>query len=146
MALLIGTGDLQTHLYSEISEEIVRGNEDLITTAISVGISEAKSYLGKYDLVQLFGTVDVDPTLTDDNLKNKVKDIAAWQLVKLANPNIDLKLFRTAYEDAIRWLERIQAGKQDPDGWPYKPVDPVTGVDLYSSVKASSNYKRSNHW
>jgi len=148
MALLIGIGDLRTHIYEEISQEISRGDDDLANKAISRAISKAKSFLGKYDLTALFGSEDADPTVKEDlldDLKGTVTDLAAWYLIRLCNVNIDLTLFRTAYEDAISSLKLIQNGKADPDGWPYKP-ETNCRVDPGSSVSASSNRKRRNHW
>lgn len=137
-------GDLNTHIYDEIREEITRNNEDLVAKAIESAVSEAKSYLSKYDLEKLFA----DPAVPDDeNLRNKVKDLACWHLIKLSNPNIDLKLFRTAYEDAVSWFMKVTKGTIDPAGWPYKSsLDETTGFPEGGSVTYSSNTKRNNHY
>lgn len=145
MALRIGIGDIQTHIYEEISQEISRHDDNLIDKAILSGIAEAKSYCRKYDLPLLFGTDATDSNIEDENLDNKIKDLICWQFIKLANPNINMELFRTSYEDAIAWFTKIQMGKVDPEGWPYKPVE-VSGFDPGSSVSASSNHKRRQHW
>lgn len=139
-------GDFDTHMYSEIRDEIVRDDNDIITKAVAAAVAEAKSYLGKYDLLKLFGSEDVEPTVDDENLKNKVKDIAGWYLIKLANPNINMELFRTLYEDAIKWFKDIQIGKADPEGWPYKEDDAATGFDEAGNIQWSSNVKRRNHF
>lgn len=133
--------DLSTHIYPEIVSEIVRADNTLADNAISTAISEAKSYLSKYDLTKIFAD-----DFSDENLKNKVKDLACWHLIKLANPNIDLALFRTAYEDAIKYFDKIIKGLIDPDGWPYKPDDPDTPFPEGSSVTYSSTRKKCQHW
>lgn len=160
----LSEADLTTHIYSEIITEITRADATLAPKAISAAIAEAGSYLSKYDLTKLFAD-----SFADENLKNKVKDIACWMLVKLSNPNIDLSLFRTAYEDAIKYFDKVIVGKIDPDGWPYKPdpapvypTDPITGLPYDPStglpvdpttrltgggtVSSQSNYKRQNHY
>lgn len=144
MAYLL-KADLGTLLYGENIEEITREDDTLVDEAIAVGIAEAKSYLSRFDLPKLFDDADAD-FVDDKNLKQKVKSLVAWQLVLLANPNINLTLFRTNYEDAIKWLEKVQSGKADPDGWPYKPDDTETGHIEGSSIEARSNVKRENHF
>ena len=85
-------------------------------------------------------------SLSDINLKNKVKEITAWHLIKLANPNINMQLFRTGYEDAIAWLKDVQKGNADPDGWPYKDDDEETNFPEGNTISYTSNPKRENHY
>lgn len=120
---------------------------DLVTKAINAAVAEVKSYLTKYDLFKLFGD-DITPAVVDDeHLRNIVKDVACWYLVRLANPNIDLALFRTIYEDAIKWLQLVQKGQADPAGWPYPEDDPNTEEDESAgTVRWSSNQKRGQHY
>ena len=135
------SADLTTHVYGDIIDEIVRGNTTLVDKAINAAVSQAKSYLRKYDLDKLFSD-EVD----DENLKDKVKDIACWKLVKLANPNIDMNLFKTLNDDAVQWFRDVMKGGADPDGWPYKQDDPLTSYHENSSVGWSSNRKRNQHF
>lgn len=118
----------------------------IVTNAINAGIAEVKSYLSRFDLVKLFGAGEVAATVTDEHLKNVTKDVAAWHLVKLSNPNIDLKLFRTGYEDAIAWLKLVQKGQADPDGWIYKEDDASTPGNENSAIQWSSNQKKTQHF
>lgn len=118
---------------------------DMVTKSIDAGIAEAKSYLGKYDLDALFD--DADANFVDDAiLAMKVKDLVCWHLVKLANPNVSLALFRTAYEDAIAWFKDIMKGQMDPDGWPYKTDDEDTGRTEGQGFFYNANTKRTNHY
>ncbi len=129
---------------AEIVDKITRDDDTIADTAIAAAIAEAKSYLAKYDTADLFGDT---PTVADANLKMKVKDMACWHLVKLANPNVNFELFRTAYEDAIEWLKEIRSGEGgDPEGWPYKEDDADTDRTEGQGFYSSSNTKRSNHW
>ena len=150
--------DLATHIYGENIDTITRGDGSIVAKAISAGLAEAQSYLGRYIIGYLFwdGVTVPDPApswwglgitpITDENLKNKVKDLAAWHLVKLANPNINLELFRTAYEDAIDWLKLVQSGKSTPFGWPYRVDDPETPYVEGGTIQWTSNPKRNNHF
>ena len=143
--------DLNTQVYPEIMDVITRSNDALVTDCIGVAIDEAKSYLMRFNLVALFGDYTnqanpVLPTITDRNLKSKIKDMACWHLIKLANPNINLELFRTAYEDAIKFLESVKKSQIAPDGWAYKPDDTTTNFNEGAMVGSSSNIKKHNHW
>lgn len=143
MAAIITIADLQTHIYSENLDAISRGDDTLITRAIAAGIDEAKSYLSvKYDVAAIFA--DTPGGTTDQNLLNKTKDLAAWHLIKLANPNINLELFRTAYEDAIDWFTKLLKGQMNPVGWPLREDDPDTDYEEGGSLQWSSNTKRNN--
>lgn len=139
--------DLTSHIYADLITEIVRGNDALVDKAINAALAEVKAYLNKYDLPVLFSD-----QVEDENLKDKVKDVACWKLVKLANPNIDLSLFKTLYDEAIAFFTKVMKGQCEPDGWPYKvqTQDSVNG-SLTSDVNGtainwSSNSKRHNHF
>jgi hypothetical protein len=118
---------------------------DIVAEAINAAIAEAKSYLSRFDRTKLFD--DTDPDFVNDiNLKSKVKDIACWQLIKLANPNIDVAMFRVAYEDARSWFRDIQKGNADPEGWPYPADDADTCYKEDNTVQWHSECKRDNHY
>ena len=146
MAYLINAEDLSTHLYPEIVDTITRSEGDIVERAISSAIAEAKSYLSRFDLPKLFGSPEDDPEIEDEHLKNIVKDIACWQIIKLANPNINLELFRTSYEDAIKFLDKVMKGQADPEGWVYKSDNPDTPENENTTVQWSSNKKRIQHF
>ena len=140
----LAKADLKTHIYIAIITEIDRGDTTIIPLQIDAAISEAKSYCSRFDLVKLF-----DPAATgfvdDKNLLDKVKDLACWKIIKLANPNVNMELFRTNYEDAISWFEKVQSGKADP-GWPVPADDVDSDIKEGSQVQMQSNTKRENHY
>lgn len=113
---------------------------DLVQDAIDRGESEARSYLNRYNLTTMFNTA-----YTDKFLRGLVKDIVCWHIIKLANPNIDMALFRTLYEDAIKTLEKVMKGLIDPQ-WPLREDDAATIGDEAGNVYWSSETKRSNHY
>ena len=142
---VITQSDLSTHMYAEKINEIIRNNTDLTNKAIAAAESEAKMYLGRYDLLALFGDEDNAPQLQDEFLKHLLKDIACWYIIRLANPVIDYKSFRDAYEKAILTLEKIMQGLANPDGWPYKETN-TDALPPGDGISWSSNPKRNNYF
>lgn len=143
MGLLV-KADLYSHIYQEIIEEIVRSAADgdaKLLSAIYAGEEEAKAYLNRFDLAIMF-----DTSFTNELLRVKVKDIACWHLIRLANPNIDMALFRTLYEDAIKFFDKVMKGLIDPPGWPLRVDDPNTPNDDAGNVDWRVIKKRTNNY
>jgi hypothetical protein len=137
--------DLYTVIYQQILDEITRADDTVATRGISAAIDEVKAYLSRYDLDALFGTDEEEPTFPSEFLKSLVKDVAAWQVIKLSNPNIDYAHIYKCYEDATDRLTKIQKGLMNPQGWPlYVPpsTDPVPG----NAIGWGSNPKRDHHF
>jgi hypothetical protein len=148
--MLVQPKELITELYPEIAEEITRGNDDEIRSQLKAAEAFCKSYLFKYDLNALFGTDETEPSIVDENLKKAVKVVASYWLVRKANPNVNVELFREDWQMMIGtkaepgWLTQIKEGYLNPN-WPYKPDDPATpDVDESqpTAVSWSSNTKR----
>ncbi len=142
---IITQTDLATNIYAEIINEITRSDASIAEKAISAAESEAKMYLTRYDLVQLFGTNTVAPVINDELLKALVKDLACWHLIRLSNTGVDYGAFRTAYLDAIAVLKNIQSGQAQPQNWPY-PDSSVNSIPQGDSVAWNSNPKRENYY
>lgn len=142
---LITQSDLSTHMYAEILNEIIRNNSAIVEKAIAASEGEAKMYLSRYDLVALFGDDNNTPHVQDEFLKHLLKDMACWYIIRLANPVIDYKSAREAYENAINTLEKIMQGLANPDGWPLKDLSTEALPDN-SSISWSSNPKRNNFY
>lgn len=138
--------DLTPPLYQEIIDTITRKDDAIVTTAINNAIREMCLYMNRFNTLALFGTATVEPTFEDEYLKSLAKDIAAWHLIKLANPNINLELFRTAYSDAIKTLKAINSGKDADAAWPLREDDPLTPFDESGHIASFSNVKRKNHY
>ena len=148
--MLVTVEDLsQTSLYPEIIKAITRDNAQAAELQILAAESLTRSYMSKYDCDAIFGTADKKPTYKGASLeliKKVIKIIASYYLVRLANPNVDLELFRLDYQDALEWLKELQKGNVAPD-LPYKPDDPNTPKDESGdSVSWSSNIKRNNNF
>ena len=140
MPLLV-KADLKTHQYTEIIDEITRADDTIVDKAILRGEAEAKAYLNRFDIAAMFVT-----TNTDEFLRGLVKDLVCWHLIKLCNPNINLELFRTIYEDAKAMFKDIMKGNADPAGWPLRADDADTPNDESGHIYASSNTRRNNHY
>ncbi len=164
--MLVQPQELETELYPEIIGEIVRGDESEVISQIKAAEAFCKSYLFKYDLKALFGVdavaavgdtpavVAVSPTVVDENLKKCVKIIASYWLVRKANPNVSVDLFREDYEmmigtkDNPGWLTEIRDGYLNP-AWPYAVDNPDTpNIDESDNtpVSWSSNVKRTQRF
>ena len=142
---IITQSDLATNIYAEIITEITRADSTITGRAITAAILEAKMYLGRYDLVQLFGTDTTSPAIQDEYLKSLVKDLACWHLLRLSNTGIDYTVARTAYQDAISALKSIQSGQAQPQGWPYLDTTSET-ASQGDSITWNSNPKRNNYY
>jgi hypothetical protein len=108
--------DLNTHIRAEIITAI-QGGDDLISSAISEAESQVKAYLTQFDTATLFAETGTD---RDPLLLQYCKNIAVWNFITLANPNMELEFWKTKYDETIRSLERIQMGKMTPENWPPK--------------------------
>ncbi len=142
---IITSSDLATNIYPEIITEITRTDTTITDRAISAAIQEAKMYLARFDLVQLFGAGAAPPPVSDEYLKSLVKDLACWHLLRLSNVGIDYTAYRTAYEDAISTLKSIMGGQAQPQGWPYADTT-AEDTPPGDSISWNSNTKRNNYY
>jgi hypothetical protein len=144
--MIVTTADLaQTELYPEIIDKITRANSASADTCISEAESMARSYMGKYDIDAIFGDGTNPPTYTAGDipiLKKQIKIIASYYLVRKANPNINIELFKSDHDLAIDWLKDLQAGKATPL-LPYKPDSPESEGSP-SGIFWTSGIKRTN--
>jgi len=144
--MLVSVEELsKTSLYSEIIQRITRGDQEAAELQILAAESLVRSYMSRYDNDAIFGTDISEPTYTGaevELIKKMVKIIASYYLVRLANPNVNIELFRADYEDALKWLKDLQSGLVNPN-LPYKPdpsVDTVTGGVWYNSLPKQTNF------
>lgn len=133
--------ELKTHIYQHNIDEIIRNDATIADDAIEAAIDMAKGYLSRYDLVQLFGTDTEDPIVRSASLKNHVKDLACWYVLKLGNAGVDMELMKECYNDAVKWLKDVQAERSNPD-WPYRDMDAAPKPPNGDSIHFTSNRKR----
>ena len=130
--------DFNTHLYAELIEAIDRNDEDTLGVAIASAEAEASGYLSRYDTESLFAALDDE---RDPALLMYLKDMTVWHFITIGNPNTDLEFRKTRYDDALRWLGKIQSGKVVPKGWP-----PATEEGTESFFHVASAPKRRTRW
>ena len=80
-------------------------------------------------------------------LKKIVKTIAAYYLLRMANPNFNLELYQIEYEAVVKLLEDIRDGNNNITELPYKTDNPATPeIEGELNTSWSSNPKRKNHF
>lgn len=136
----------KTSLYPEIINKITRNDNSAAELQILAAEEYARSFLFKYDLTAIFGTETEAPTHPSELIKRIVKTIASYYLVRMANPNVQIELFRADFEDVKTLLEDLRDGKNN-SGLPYAPDNADTPEDEGNSdIYYSSNPKRTNHF
>lgn len=131
--------DFNTHLYPELIDVISREDETILTEAIEAAEGEAKGYLTRYDIDALFGAVGDD---RDKTLMMFLKDMTVWHYIVLANPDTDVELRKTRYDDAKKYLKDVQANRVAPFGWPVP--DPT--VEGSQNILVDSQPKRKTRY
>lgn len=140
----------KTTLYEEICDAITRQDDTVIEMQILAAQSFVATYLFKYQLKPVFGddTVSpaVAPTVVCPALAQIVKVIACWYLLRQANPNVDLELYKVEYDQAVKLLEDIRDGHNQLTELEYVEDNPDTPFDesQTNGVSFGSNPKRTN--
>lgn len=136
----------KTSLYPELINKITRNDNEAAELQILAAEAYVKSFLFKYDLVAIFGTETEAPSFNSELVKKLVKIVAAYYLVRMANPNVQIELFRADFEDAQKLLENLRDGTNNA-GLPYATDNPdTTNDESNSEIHFSSNPKRTNHF
>lgn len=141
MANFLTQGELKSHIYEDVANEITRNDDSIILDAIDTAIDEMKGYLTKYNTVACIDTVL--PDARNKKLLSICKQLSCWHLIQLCNTNINYDKYLELYELAIKWLADVQKGIIVPS-LPLPAVDPTT-PQANQSVKWSSNTKRNHH-
>ena len=134
--------EIGTHLYGEVVNEIERSptESNNLNFAIQAAIEEAKGYLTAYDIVAIFAAAG---DARNPILLLYIKDITVWHFIQLGNPGVEMSLRLDRYEKATKWLEKVQAGKTNPN-LPYPVAPPVSEANNY--IKWGGNVKRNNNF
>jgi phage gp36-like protein len=132
--------DFKTRIYPELIDAISREEDHVLDSAMAAAEQEAKGYLHRYDIDALFGATGSD---RDAALLMKLKDIAAWHFIVLANADVQLELTKTRYDEAVEWLGKIQSGKIYYQNWPV-PVSGTSPNENDSWIVASRPKRTTN--
>lgn len=127
--------ELKTHMNISDIDVITDADNAIVEGAIDTAISEAKGYLGKYNIQAIF---DARGANRHPLLLTFVKDIAVWHLVVLSNYKADQELRKDRYTRAIAWLKGVQASDIAPDL--------PRSEDTPGQITFGSNPKRLNHF
>jgi len=141
MANFLTQGELKSHIYDEVANEITRNDDSIIIEAIDTAIDEMKGYLTKYDTVACMD--NVLPAARNKKLLSICKQVSTWHLIQLCNTNINYDKHLELYELAIKWLADVQKGNIVPS-LPLPAVNPAS-PQANQSVKWNSNPKRKHH-
>ena len=123
-------------------------DESKVLTAERTAMDEAAGYLDKYSTQKLY-------SLTGNNRPAKfvsiLCDIALYHLICSLPGRMGYDIRKERYDLAIDWLNRIQAGKVTPVGFPPKSEDNSGGTsgdgsgDEYSGSISMSSEKKNNY-
>lgn len=141
--MFVTKAEMKTHIYDGVAKLISEDDDEKLESAIEAAIIEAQGYCSRFDIAEIFDNESGDPNYRKDpTLAAHVKSIAKWFFIGLSNPQIDYDDAELRYNQAIKWLEKIQSGKIVPPGWP--PAVQPEGADTFFHYK--SNKKRRNHY
>lgn len=133
--------EMNTHIYGETVTAISQGDTTFMPQAIAAAIIESQGYLMRFDTDDLFSKTGDD---RDPFLLLCLKNQARWHFIPLANPNIDYEDAKLRYEQAIKWLDKVERSRVVPPGWKLVP-DPLN-QELDTEFKVSSERKRKNRY
>ena len=131
--------EFTSHVYEENIDIISRDDPGKLEEAIDAAVSEASGYMSRFDSDTLFAATGSE---RDPILVMYIKDIAKWHFMNICNAGTDLTLVQDRYEKAIKWFEKVQAGRVVPRNWPL--INDEVSSPNYFHVK--SNPKRGNYY
>jgi phage gp36-like protein len=134
---LLTLANMKTHIYGPVSTLISQGDTSILQSAIDAATTEAKGYCSRYNTAKLFDETD----LPDPILQMHCKNMAKWHFCCLGTPAIDYEDAQTRYDQAVKWLKEVQAGRAVPPGW-----ELTTPEEKSTFFHVKSNPKRNNHF
>ncbi|MEG1464800.1 MAG: phage protein Gp36 family protein [Mucinivorans sp.] len=137
--MYLSNEELRTHLRSEYTDLISRGDQTLLTAAIDGAVAEAAGYLSSFDTDKIFTTVGA---ARNSLLLIFVKDIAVYHFINLCGGGVYYERREKRYEQAIAWLRGVQKGVITPSLPPR--IDELGKQS--TPILIASNPKRGNHF
>ncbi len=136
----ISKADLGQNIYDEILSGITRGKDEKITTACSEAQEEVAGYIcAQYDSADLFAK---EGDARNKTILSLCRIIAIYRLHSACNTMPEIR--RLEYEDAVKTLGKIQAGKILLQGAKLLGETDEVKPDLV--VEMRSNPKRNNQF
>lgn len=118
--MFITKEDLYTKIRKSDLVQIVDGQDNLVEHSISYTVGVIRSYIGeRYDAEKIFAATGQQ---REGMLVSIACDIAIYEIVALARPNIDMTDRRERRLQALAYLQAVSDGVR-PTGWPLLPID-----------------------
>ncbi len=138
--MFIDIQELKTHLYEYQVDQITEGDDSIVSDAISLATDTVKSYIGaRYDVGAIFSKSGRERSPL---IVGHVKNIAAWQIVQLANVDAIYDRYEKAYDRTIDFLTKVAQGLLTPD-LPYIETPdgtPPGTLQISSNPKFTHNF------
>jgi phage gp36-like protein len=135
--MFIHKGDLHTTILADELEEIVRGDDTIVASAIHSAEAEMRTYLyDTFDVNAIFATTGDD---RHQLLVNLCADIAVYLLVARLQAGQYIEDRRARYDRAIAWL-KMSAKTELYNDLPRRETT------VQTHISAGSNTKRSNYY
>lgn len=136
MAFLLKT-DLYLSILQDELEEITRGDDTLVTSALSASEAEMKVYLyDSYDVDAIFAATGTD---RHQMLVQLGTDIAIWFLVARVQAGQNTDDRKARFDRAIAWMKMVQKTKTYADL-------PRREMTVQTHILHGSNPKRKNYF
>ena len=138
--MFLTPAELSTHLYDYQVEQITGGDSSIALSAISTAQAQVRSYLAtRYDCDAIFAATG---TNRDALVLHLVKSLAAYHLVRLANPDAIYERYRDDYRDALDTLARLADGtsRADLPARQSTSGQPAGTLQLHSNEKFNHSY------
>ena len=139
--MFITKSDLFSSIREEDIDAITENDDATVEEAIDSAITEVESYLSaRYDTDAIF-----DATGDDRNklVKRLCINVAVYEIVAIAQPGIDMEDRKDRRDRAIKYLEKVQAGKANPK---LPVVLTSDDKDAKALIISGSNPKRQSHY
>jgi phage gp36-like protein len=143
MANFVTAGELKTHMYEEVVNEITRNDDSIIEDAIDTALDEIKGWCSKYNIDTYLATIT--PSNRNKKLLSVAKDLSAWYLLHLCNVTIDYDKWKDLYDAGVMWLSQVQKGNIVLN-LPLATIPGTSPAQNVNPIKWSSNTKRNNHY
>lgn len=110
--MFIEVEELKSVLYDYQLQQIIEGDQDIAEMAISAAIEEVRSYLDvRYDCEKIFAATGKE---RNSLIVEMMKNIALYNIVRLANVDILYEKAKERYDRAIEYFDRVASGKLAP--------------------------------
>jgi phage gp36-like protein len=139
--MYLSDDDYKTMIQDEDLEIVQQSDESVRQKAELTAIEEVKGYLrSRYDVAQIFPDMPADPDTRNQVIVMIAMDITLYHLHASVPTRLVPELRVKRYDDAIKWLDKVQTGKVNP-GLPL-----IGAADPGAPIRFGSQEKIDNSW